>query len=116
LLGDTCALTLVAKPVQHHPQVGPMAHRVRELLSEIRARVLVDGDMIDLRETDPGFFEAITDRLSGKAGPMLDAQEPFFFGRGHHRAVAKQARRCVSVKGIEAQDNCHDGPRLPGCT
>ena len=70
----------------------------------IRARFPIDGDMIDLLQPQPHFFQAVVDRAGRQPGPMLDPAKTFLFRRGHQFAVYKQARGGIAVVCVKAED------------
>ena len=104
-LGDRGAGLPVAQAPQHQAEVRPLLQDVAELPQLVGAAVLVDRDMVDVAQARAGFREAIGDRLRGKAGPVLDAPEPFLLGGGDQHAVADQARRGVGVERVDAEND-----------
>ena len=49
------ASPLVANPVEHHAKVGAMPEHEHHSLAQVRGRVLIDGDPVDLRQCDTCF-------------------------------------------------------------
>src|SRR5580658_818583 len=91
---------------------GWHAHRIEKLRREPRIRVAGHGDVIDVFQFEPGFFQAIANRLRRKACGILDAVEALFFHRGHEPAVADNRRGCVTViriypKNIHTEDSVY---------
>src|SRR5207249_11040745 len=74
----------------------------------MHARLAIDRDVIDVAEVDPGFVEAVADRLGGQAGPMFDATKPLFLGGGNEFAIAHEAGGRVAVIGVNSEDGERD--------
>ena len=87
------------------PRFGRVLIKIAELAQKIGATVLIDGHMIDIRERNAAFIEAIGDGLRREARPMLDATEALLLGRGDENAVAHERGRRVAVEGVETENN-----------
>ena len=99
------ALAPVAHPVEHHPEIRPARDEIAELVQEVRAPVLVDRHVRDVRQLHARLSQAVADRLGREASPVLDAPEALLFRRGEEHSVAQQAGGGVAVVGVEAEDN-----------
>src|SRR5262249_28288511 len=85
--------------------IGALCHQIGQLSKEIGSAILVDRDMLDIRETKACFPQTIADRLAREAGPMLYAAEPLLFCGRDELAVPDECSRGVTVEGIEAEDD-----------
>src|SRR5262249_49609460 len=101
--GLTCVPVL--KAVEHKSDIGALCHQIGQLSKEIGSAILVDRDMLDIRETKACFPQTIADRLAREAGPMLYAAEPLLFCGRDELAVPDECSRGVTVEGIEAEDD-----------
>src|SRR4051812_42631440 len=99
-LMDALASLAVAQSVQNEARIGTPGKKVSELLAQMCAAVLVDRNVVDVRERRLGLAQTIRNRLTGKSGPMLDAAKAFFFRGGDQPAVAKQSGGGIAVKCI----------------
>ena len=88
--------------------MGRRAQNVGDLAKEVGPTVLIDGDVVDLRERELGLAQAIGDGLRGKPGPVLDPAEALLLRRRNEHPVAHEGGGGVSVKGVEPEDD-HSG-------
>jgi hypothetical protein len=65
---------------------------------EVSGRITGDADVIETIDGDASGFEAVSNRLQGKAGAVLDSIEPFFFNGRHNPSVFNY--RCCSITVI----------------
>src|SRR3954469_17079340 len=72
-IGEPVAGAPVPEALKHKTGVGTGGRKIDELARQLRRAVLVDRDMIDIAEAQPGFTQTIRDRLRRKPGPVLDA-------------------------------------------
>jgi hypothetical protein len=68
--------------------MGRRAQNVGDLAKEVGATVLIDGDVVDLRERELSLAQAIGDSLRGKPGPVLDPAEALLLRRRNEHPVA----------------------------
>ena len=80
----------VHHPVQDEPRIRQVPERIPRLFPQVRARIVVYGHMLHVFETCAGRFEAVTDRLGRKPGPVLNAAKPFFLDRSNQLAILQQ--------------------------
>jgi len=80
-------------PVPYQARVGPARQKISELLRQMRPAVLVEGNMVDVRQIYPRLFEAVGNRARGKPSPVLDPAEAFFFYRGNEFSIGDKRRR-----------------------
>ena len=85
---DTAPLSTMGQTVDNRVEAGRMRCQIREFAPALRAVILIDGNMIDVAQTQPRFGQAVGDRLLRKPRPMLDAAKPLFLGRGNQLPVA----------------------------
>ncbi len=104
-LGNLLPLAAVPETAEHQADVGRMGRQIGDLAHAVGAAVLIDRDMVDIGEAQPGFAQAVGDGLRGKPRPMLDAAKALLFGGRHQFAVPHQRRRGIAVEGIEAEDD-----------
>jgi hypothetical protein len=64
--------------------------------------------VIDVIEVDARFVETVTDGDRGKPGPVFDAPETLFLGRGDEFPVDEDGRRRVGVMGVDPEDDHND--------
>lgn len=83
LLLHTSSLPPVAETVKHVAEIGLVAERIRHLSPKVRARILVDGDVIHIFQGDSSLREAAANRFGGESCPMLDAAKALFLYGGH---------------------------------
>src|SRR3954469_13201892 len=83
--GETMREPVTSAPVpealKHKTGVGTGGREIGELARQLRRAVLVDCDMVEIAEVQPGFPQAICDRLRRKSGPVLDAAKSLFLHR-----------------------------------
>ena len=97
--------------MEHQIDVRALDQEIANLAHKIGATVLIERDVIHIREPDTCLAQAIGDGLRGKPGPMLDAAEALLLGGRDQLAVAHERRRGIGMKGIEAENN-HPDPDL----
>src|SRR5262249_19632775 len=102
---DAFAFAAISQSVEDEAEIGPPDGDIPDLAKEIRAAVLIDGDMIDVLQADAGRLQAITDSLRRKAGPVLDPAKALFLGSGDQHAVAHDRSGGIAMKGIETEDD-----------
>ena len=107
---DAFALALVADAIQHQAEIRALRQHVGELLPQVGLRILVDGHVLDLRQSDPGLGEAVADGLARKARPVLDAAEALLLGRRDDLAIADEAGGGIAVERVDAEDRGHPTP------
>src|SRR5690606_1166399 len=90
---------------QHERGIGAAREQIEELAPKMRIAVLVERDVVDIRQRDAGLLQAISDRLRGKASPMLEPAKTFFLGGRDQLAVLDEGGRRIAVKGVEAEDD-----------
>jgi len=83
------------------PRERRHAQRVKKFCAQPRVRVSRHGNVIDVREREARFLQAITNRLRGKSRRVLHAVEAFFLDCGDEPAVADDRRRSVPVVRID---------------
>ena len=74
-------------------QVGP------EQALEAPHRLLVVGDVVQARWSEPSLLQAVGGGPGGKGRVVLDPAEALLLGRGHHPPVDHQGRGRVVVEG-----------------
>src|SRR5580692_339507 len=80
------------------------AHGIEEFPSQPRVGVPRHGHVVDILQSEPRFFQAITNRLCREAGGVLNAVEAFFFDGSHKAASRDNGCRRVAVIGIYAKN------------
>ena len=85
--------------------MGRRAQHVGDLAKEVGPAVLIDGDVVDLREREFTLAQAVGDRLRGKPGPVLDPVEALLFRRRNEhpsrtRAAAESPWKALSPRMI----------------
>ena len=85
--------------------MGRRAQHVGDLAKEIGATVLIDGDVVDVREPKLGLAQAIGEGLRRKPGPVLYAPEALLLRSCDKHAVAHERRSKVSVERVESEDD-----------
>src|SRR5258708_29152979 len=71
----------------------------------MRRPKLVDSDVVDVRQLDLCCLQAVPDRETRKACPVLDAAKPFFLRRSDELAVDNEGGCGIAVKCIDAKDD-----------
>src|SRR5262249_43936369 len=84
------------------------AEGVRDFPSEVRPRVLVDGDMVQVFEADACLAQAIADGLGRETSPMLDPTKALLLRGSDDFAVSNDTRGGVAVESVDAEDCGHD--------
>ena len=79
-LGNLPPLAAIPEPPEHELQLRRMRCQIGDFAQALGAIVLVDRDMIHIREARSCFVQAIGDGLGGKPSPMLDPAKPLLFG------------------------------------
>ena|SRR5882672_8662695 len=82
-----------------------MWKEVPNFSQDVRGIILIDGDMIHIGEPNSCFAQTKRNRLRWKARPVFHATEPFFLSGGDQIAIAKQRRRGIGMKCIEAKND-----------
>src|SRR5437763_12673868 len=82
-----------------------MGEYVGQLPEQIGPVVLINGDVLDIGQSEAGFTQTVSDRLRRKAGPMLDATKSLLFCRRNKRTVADQRGRGIAVECVEAEND-----------
>src|SRR5207249_973425 len=100
-LRDRLPLAAVPQPIYRNSVARKMGYRIADHAKEIGATVLVDGDMIQIGQSNPGFTQTKRDRLARETRPMLDAPKSFLLGRRDKNTVAHQSGRGVTVECIK---------------
>jgi hypothetical protein len=95
----------IANPTQDELVCPGMGQHVGSLPNKMRRTQLIDGDMLDVGEPQPGILETPRDRHAGKTGPVLDAPEAFFFRGGDQPPVDDERGGGVAMKRIDAENN-----------
>lgn len=101
---DAGALALIAQPLEDEPRVWPPQRCVANAPQQVRLRIAVERDVIDVTERHAGLYEAIADRFGRKPRPMLDAPETLLFRRRNDFAITDDASRRVAMVGVEAEN------------
>ena len=86
------------------PEDAETRRGVQNLLVQVGRRIARDADVVDLFEANAGFFQAVTNRLLGETGAVLDAIEAFFFYRGDQSAVFDDCRCSIAVIGVDTEN------------
>lgn len=73
---------------------------------EFEQRLIVEGNKVDICETDFPFREAIGDCVGGVSVVVFLAGKALLLGRGDYAAVFNQGGRAVVIKGRNAE-NAH---------
>src|SRR5688500_18782431 len=71
---------------------------------ELQKRLIVEGDVVELRGREPGDLQAGLDGVVRKVGVVLLAREALLLRRRHHLAVDDQRRSAVMVVSRDAED------------
>ena len=95
---------LIAQPIENQPRRGTVQKRIAQAPQQVRLRVAVDGDVVDITQADPAFRQAVADGLRGKASPMLDPSKSFLLSGGDNFAIIDEAGGSVAVVGVEPED------------
>jgi hypothetical protein len=96
------AITLVAitQPIQHQPHIRPAPDHIAEALPKIGPAILIDRNMIDIGQRQPGIFKAPGNGLAGEASPMLDPAKAFLFRRCNKFAVSYDAGSRIGMESV----------------
>src|SRR5262249_39167687 len=95
----------ILPPAPHQTWIRTLRQYVVQLADEIGTAVLIDCNVIDVRQRDTGLGETKCDRLQGKAGPVFDATEPLLFSSRDQLAVENEPCRQIAVKTVEPKNN-----------
>src|SRR5262249_10845818 len=100
------------EPGRHRFQERPEAERRvgevgLEQPLELLERLFVEDDLIDRRERDPGFAQAIVDRAAGERGVVTLAGEALLLAGGGDPPVGDERGGAVVVVGRDAEDPGH---------
>src|SRR5262249_34672349 len=95
----------ILPPAPHQTWIRTLRQYVVQLADEIGTAVLIDCNVIDVRQRDTGLGETKCDRLQGKAGPVFDAAEPLLFSSRDQFAVANECCRRIAVKTVEPEND-----------
>jgi hypothetical protein len=98
------ALAAVAETVAYQAQIRDMEHEIAELVHEVRTAVLIERNVLDIGQANPGFAQAIGNGLGRKSSPVLHAPEAFFFSGGNEDTISDKGRRRISVECIQAKN------------
>ena len=74
---------------------------------ELEERLVVEGDVVDRIERQPGLCQAIVDGMRGKPRVMLLAAESFLLGGSDDVAIDDERGGRVVVEGREAENGGH---------
>lgn len=105
MFGEAIARSAVSQTIDNKGNGWTFAHQVSQLAFEVRSAVLVEGDSIDRIEAYAPLSEAKPNSFAREAPPMLDAAKALFFRGCDQEPIAYKARRGVTVKGIETEDD-----------
>src|SRR6516225_6843537 len=77
-----------------------------ELAGEQRFQkgLVIEGDVVDVRERNTAGLEAILDRVARIVGIELLAGETFFLRGGHNAAIGDQRGRTVMIERGDPED------------
>ena len=89
--------------------LGGLAHRGRggQDAPELRARLLVEGDVVDRPAALRGRAQAEVDRQRGERRVVLPAREALLLGRADERAVVHEDGGGVVEEAGDAEDPGH---------
>ena len=105
--GDIRAFATLAQSVQHVPGADARREHIGQLAPAVGPVVTVDRDVVDVAQLDTGLGEAVSDRFTGKAAPVLDPPETLLFDGRDQLAVLHQAGSGIGVKGVKSEDVSH---------
>ena len=93
----------------HEGVLGRLAHRGRggQDAPELRARLLVEGDVVDRPAALRGRAQAEVDRQRGERRVVLPAREALLLGRADERAVVHEDSGGVVEEAGDAEDPGH---------
>jgi hypothetical protein len=107
---------LLLQPQRHGHAEGVEAARGEgeiglEQPLELEERLVVEGDVVDVRQLDAGRVETVVHRVLREAGIVLLAGEALFLSRTDELAVRDQRRGAVVIESRDSQDP-HVRPRV----
>ena len=102
---DARGFAHVAEPLRDETEVGPLRCDIKKPPPQVRFRIFVDRDVIDVTELHARFFQTKPHRLTRQTGPVFNAPESLFLGGGDQFSVAEDARRRVAVIGVESEND-----------
>jgi hypothetical protein len=91
--------------LKHRTRAGKRLHRLHCLVTEYPG-LPVQGDVIDVLQSDAGLGEAVVHCLERKTDMVLLSGEPLFLDGRHDLAVADQSGRRVAERG-QSEDVSH---------
>jgi hypothetical protein len=99
---------LLLQPQRHGHAEGVEAARREgevglEQPFELEERLVVEGDIVDVRHLDAGGVEAVLHRLLGEGRVVLLAREALFLRRAHQLAVLDQRRGTVMIESRDPE-------------
>ena len=112
-LRNVAPLAAVVQPLAQQPNAGSPPQHVAQLARKIGVGIAIERDVIDVGQGQPGFREAISDRLLREPGPMLGPPEALLFGRRYQAAVDHDAGGGIGMEGVEPENRGHGLPPMP---
>jgi hypothetical protein len=101
----TRAGTTIPYSAQHQIDVGTFGKKISDLTHLICATVLIECDVLHIREPNACLTTAIFNSLGGKPGPMFNSTKALLLGSSDQLAVAQQSCRRVRMESIQSQDD-----------
>ena len=87
---DVSSSAPVLQAVKHEAEIRAFCHQIGQLPEEIGPAVLIDRNMLNIRQGEACFPQAIGNCLRRKANPMLHTAKPLLFRRSNKLAVADE--------------------------
>ncbi len=99
---------LLLDPDGHGREEGPEATRGEGVIGleqalELEEGLVVEDDRVQLIEGEPGFLEAVGERVAGERRVVALPREPLFLGRCHDLAIVKNRGCRIVVEGRDSQ-------------
>jgi hypothetical protein len=85
-----CPRTPITQAAEHQIDVGALREKVAYFAQEVCAVVLIKGDVVNIRELNACFTQAISDRLRRKSCPMLYTPESLLLRGSNQLTVSYQ--------------------------
>src|SRR5947207_1321945 len=80
---ERCTRPSIAYPVQHKMDARPFGQKVTNLAHKIGAIILVECNVVHIRESNTGLTQTIGNCLRRESSPMFDATKALLFGSRH---------------------------------
>jgi hypothetical protein len=94
------ARAAISDTAEHEIDGWPLRQKIYNLTQELGPIVLIERNMVHIRQPHTCLAQTIGDSLRRKSGPMLDAAEALFLCGCDELTVTHKCGRGISVEGI----------------